>query len=414
MISSRAERRNRYARLLAVIPLLGIPVAVIATVVGHVGLGGGFNPLTLTISDYALSDHGAAIELAMVVLGVVSFALVAGLAAVRAPVRGWPAMLLSAWSLGLLIAAAVPTDPIGTPVMTTAGYVHRYASVGAFICLPAGALLLAFRCGADPRWRRLPGRIRPLVVASTAGLLTMLYVAFPGERWMMGLVERLLLAVELALLAVLAGAVFAAIRGTRRPRSGPVRARRLVPLDREHLQLPVVVPVGAPERPHAQPPNHRQRAVVVGSDHGVNGVQATIEAVPQTAARRLGGVTGAPRIGVEVPAGLDLAAVAGERLEQQGTGHDAGLPYLDRPGPEPRVALVQRTPARREYRGVVGGRGAEKAEHLRSRVQVGEPVPVGRAVSPQSNDESLGFEQGHASSHMIAASTGRREHGVPR
>lgn len=192
------------ARRLALAALLGIPVAVVSAIIGHVGLGPGFDPFALTVSDFALSDHGTAITVAMVALGLASLALLAGLFAVRAPVRGWPAVLLLGFGVGLLVAAAVPTDPVGAPGLSLSGYVHRYASVAAFLCLPAGSWRLAPRLRADTRWHGVPARIRRLVIASGICLLGMYYVAYPGGRVLIGLVERVLLAVEVGLLAVLA------------------------------------------------------------------------------------------------------------------------------------------------------------------------------------------------------------------
>jgi hypothetical protein len=211
------------ARILAGTSILGLAVAVAATVLGHVGLGPGFNPLALTVSDYALSDRGAAIEVAMVMLAGASLALLVGLAAARAPVRGIPTVLLLVWAAGLLLAAAVPTDPIGTPVLSTAGYVHRYASVAAFLCLPAAALMLASRFATEPAWRALSSMLRRLAGASGVGLALLFYVAFPGDRILIGLVERALIGVEVVVLLLLA---------LRLLRSRPPVPVLLVPLPR--------------------------------------------------------------------------------------------------------------------------------------------------------------------------------------
>lgn len=192
------------ARILAGTSILGLSVAVAATVLGHIGLGPDFNPLALTLSDYALSDRGAAIEAAMVTLACASLALLAGLAAAHAPVRGIPTVLLLVWAAGLLLAAVVPTDPIGTPVLSTAGYVHRYASVTAFLCLPVAALMMASRFATEPAWRALSPVLRRLAGASGVGLALLFYVAFPGDRVLMGLVERALIAVEVVVLLLLA------------------------------------------------------------------------------------------------------------------------------------------------------------------------------------------------------------------
>lgn len=200
----------RLAHALAVVALGGIAVAIGATVVGHLGLGPAFDPVDLTVSDFALSDHGTAIVVAMVALGLASAALLGALFAARAPVRGAPGLLILLWTVGLFVAAAVPTDPVSAPVMTLSGYIHRYASVAAFVSLPAAALLLVRRLSAD----RFTGLLRGLALASATGLLAMLYVTFPGDRVLIGLVERLLLAAEVALVTVVA------FRLARQPASG--------------------------------------------------------------------------------------------------------------------------------------------------------------------------------------------------
>lgn len=205
--------RDAAIRPFAVVAACGLVVTVVATVIGHVGLAG-FDPLTLTISDYALSNRGGTIETAMLALAGGSIALLAGLFAARAPVRGLPATLISLWSLGLLVAAVIPTDPPGLPTMSTAAYVHRYASVGAFLCLPLAAAILARRFRTEPLWAGLRRRMWWLAGLSGFGLVGLWYVAFPGERVLMGLVERGLVGVELVLLALLTARLFtvAAIR----------------------------------------------------------------------------------------------------------------------------------------------------------------------------------------------------------
>lgn len=183
-----------FVRPLALLTLAGAGAATALGVFAHVDADAGLNPLALTISDYAVSDRGGAMDAAMLILGLSSLTLpvalwLRGLA--RRPVLA----LLSVWALGMLAAAFVPTDPPGAPEMTPAGYAHRYLSVAAFVSLPiAGTLLL----------RAMPARaVRGLAVASAVGLLMLLYVAFPGERVLMGLVERSLVLTELALLAAM-------------------------------------------------------------------------------------------------------------------------------------------------------------------------------------------------------------------
>ncbi|MEH0935229.1 DUF998 domain-containing protein [Micromonospora psammae] len=116
----------------------------------------------------------------------------------RAAGRG-AAPLLLAWVAGLLVAAVVPTNEPGLP-MDTAAYLHRYASVVAFLALPVGGWLLA---------RHLPGVtagrwVRALALASLALAAAMVWSAYPGDRMLLGLAERLLILAEVGLLAVVA------------------------------------------------------------------------------------------------------------------------------------------------------------------------------------------------------------------
>ncbi|WP_213455367.1 DUF998 domain-containing protein [Rhizomonospora bruguierae] len=218
-------------RSLALLTLAGAGVATALGVFAHMDATADLNPLSWTISDYAVSDRGGAMDTAMLVLGLSSLALPVALW-LRGCARRALAVLLMVWALGLVASAVVPTDPPGAPEMTFSGYTRRYVSVAAFVSLPfAGVLLL----------RAVPGMgrrvVRWLSAASGAGLLVLLYVAFPGERVMMGLVERALVLTELALLAAMALPL----------------ARRLDPAARRLPAVPEMLPDPAPgdgwERP---------------------------------------------------------------------------------------------------------------------------------------------------------------------
>jgi hypothetical protein len=193
------------SRGLAIAAVAAFGVAVAATVIGHVGLRSGPDPTALTLSDYVYLGRGPAIVLAMVALSGGTLALLGGMAGQRVPVRGWPAVLLLVWVLGLLVSAVVPTDPPGQPEVSMAGLVHRYASVAAFVALPAAALVLAARLRRGVvRWMSLVTLLRRLVAACAVGVAALWYVAFPGERVLLGLVERGLVAVEVVILVALA------------------------------------------------------------------------------------------------------------------------------------------------------------------------------------------------------------------
>ncbi|MFJ9038523.1 DUF998 domain-containing protein [Streptomyces sp. NPDC102406] len=162
----------------------------------------GLSPFRLTVSDFAALDRGGPIEITMGLLGAVSLGLLAVARARKVPVRGLPSLLLALWGAGLLLAAFVPTDPL-TADLSGSAYLHRYASVTAFAALPAAGLLLARRLtGADgagdtARW------LRALSWAALTGAAVMAYSACFADRELIGLVERLLLGCEVAMLGVL-------------------------------------------------------------------------------------------------------------------------------------------------------------------------------------------------------------------
>ncbi|MCM0678015.1 DUF998 domain-containing protein [Micromonospora phytophila] len=199
-------RGTRNSGLLA---LGGIALAALLAVIGHLEVNDDLSPWSLTVSDFAVSDRGGVIDTAMLVLAAATAVLIPALrstgrspaappAARRKENRGrWAELLLAAWTGGLLLAAIVPTNEPGLP-MDTAAYVHRYASVVAFLALPVGGWLLA---------TRLPGagrRVRGLAVASLVLAAVMVWSAYPGDRLLLGLAERLLILTEVGLLATVA------------------------------------------------------------------------------------------------------------------------------------------------------------------------------------------------------------------
>ncbi|MET8306486.1 DUF998 domain-containing protein [Micromonospora sp. NPDC005173] len=189
-------------RSTGLLALSGIALAALLTVIGHLEVNDDLNPWALTISDFAVSDRGGVIDIAMVVLALATVALLYGLRRTGPPepVSDRPTeLLLGAWVAGLLLAAVVPTNEPGT-AMTTAAYLHRYASVVAFLALPAAGWLLARRPDLAPAARTL----RALVLLSLALAAAMIWSAYPGERLLIGLAERLLILTEVAVLGTVA------------------------------------------------------------------------------------------------------------------------------------------------------------------------------------------------------------------
>ncbi|MFG2299014.1 DUF998 domain-containing protein [Streptomyces sp. NPDC048603] len=194
--------RHRFGRFLAPGVWAAVIWAVFAALWAPSDTDQELSPLSLTVSDFAALDRGGPIETGMALLGGVSLALLVAARARTAAVRGVPSVLLAVWGLGLVIAAVVPTDPL-TDRLSGPALVHRYASIAAFTALPAAGLLLARRLGADPRAGGTVRCLRLLSWAALGGAAVMAYSAGPGGRELIGLVERVLLGCEVALLGVL-------------------------------------------------------------------------------------------------------------------------------------------------------------------------------------------------------------------
>ncbi|PMR58259.1 DUF998 domain-containing protein [Verrucosispora sp. ts21] len=203
----------------------GIALAALLGVIGHLGVRD-LDPVSLTVSDYAVSESGGVIHLAMLTLGVASALLVPALGRLAGPGAragrlGAAQLLLAAWAGGLLLAGLVPTNPPGTE-MGTAAYVHRYASVVAFLALPVVGWLLAAHLPTGARTRHW---LRVLAVVSLLLAATQIWSAYPGDRVFYGLIERGLILSEVTLLALLAVALPAQSHArTGRREVTPVRA----------------------------------------------------------------------------------------------------------------------------------------------------------------------------------------------
>ncbi|MEV4102556.1 DUF998 domain-containing protein [Nonomuraea sp. NPDC049649] len=174
------------------VALAAIVSGVAGMVFGQFGPDARLDPLHTTAGEFAVAGRGGVTALATAVIALGSLALLAGLRAAGAPVRGTPERLLLVWSGALL------TAPFG------AGPVSRYVTVAAFACLPAAGALLVPRLSGDQVWRPVARTVEWLALAGGLGVLALTYVALPGEGVMLGLVERLLLGADVALLAVLA------------------------------------------------------------------------------------------------------------------------------------------------------------------------------------------------------------------
>jgi hypothetical protein len=205
---------------------LGIVASVgavaILGVMHLVGPSSAVDPVRRTISEYALVPGGWLFDVAVVVLALGSAAVLGALVATGLTrARSAPSVLVGVWCAGLLLVVAFEKTnwSIGPSV---SGYIHRYASLAAFVALPVGALLLARHWRGDRRWRAFT---RPVTALSTLALACFLPIVVAiaargviGVPWWravpLGLLERVLALAEVVVIVILgAWAVARAERG---------------------------------------------------------------------------------------------------------------------------------------------------------------------------------------------------------
>lgn len=210
-------------RKLVVAAHAGLAGSLVGAAALHLGWAKQVDLVRQVFSDYALRDGAGQVFAGTVAcLSMGSAALVAGLVRSRLPVGAPAIALLGAWCGGLAIAALFPTDPPGIP--SVEGMVHRYAAGGAVAALPLATLLIARRLGRRPEWETTARSLRRTSWASVAGcaafMCAHLAATVPAPApWvqeigsLLGLAERITLALEMSLLFMLAGLVLASREG---------------------------------------------------------------------------------------------------------------------------------------------------------------------------------------------------------
>jgi hypothetical protein len=203
------------APVLGRVAVVGMTVAVAISADLHLRLSGQVSPVWQTLSEYvygrfSTGSSAAPMFSAMcLALALGSAALLAGIAKVRRPGSVPVLVLLGVWCAGLLVCATFSVDA-DDAARSIRGQVHDYGAVLAFIALPAAAWLLARPSRTGCPWAPLRPAIRRLAVASAASVqivLTGLWVinTSPGHPEItMGLFERVLFIVDLALLVTMA------------------------------------------------------------------------------------------------------------------------------------------------------------------------------------------------------------------
>jgi hypothetical protein len=172
------------------------------------------NPMTRTISEYALGANGWMFDLGVLALAVGSMVVLAGLVrtgVVRA--IGGTSVFITFWSASLTVLVIFEKYDFQNGQHTGAsGMIHRMASLVAFLSLPL-AVLLASRGAArrNPGWRRPAAWTRWAGIVSCACLSLLIYAIVRGlvtdvSWWRvfpLGAMERLIALSDILAVSVL-------------------------------------------------------------------------------------------------------------------------------------------------------------------------------------------------------------------
>lgn len=167
-------------------------------------VGGDIDPVSGTLSDYALKSYGWIFDAGTLVLAVGSVSLLGpvllGRVLLRRVAVPVAAVCFACWCLGLVVLTVFPRDPVGVPV-SLFGEIHRFAAVATLIGLPLGALLTTAR---RPRaMLRVPARevtVGALVCLVALVPFVISYLTGSPLKPYVGLIERLVAVGEVGLL----------------------------------------------------------------------------------------------------------------------------------------------------------------------------------------------------------------------
>ncbi|MGW4525328.1 DUF998 domain-containing protein [Amycolatopsis sp. NPDC004378] len=221
LLSSPARPRLR-ARLLVPGALTTLATAMVLLVVLHLDRRlAPLDPVSSMLSDYALSPGRWMWDVALVLTSTGSALLLVAL--YRRGLLANPALVGAKvlWCVSLLAVALFAKDPQGGAITAT-GKIHLYASAVTCLSLPVVGWALGRRHRDDPRWRRFATWSRRLALAAIPFYLPFIVpfavnVVLGGHLPTIatGLVERLMMVLEIALLVVLGRWAHRAMRPAR-------------------------------------------------------------------------------------------------------------------------------------------------------------------------------------------------------
>lgn len=216
---------------LAVVALVAAARALALVVYLAVAFWSDVDPISQPLSMYVFVDGGAQpFDSAALTLAAAMVALLLGMSRAGVRLRGRPAVYTSAWAGCLVVATVFPTDQ-SPAVETATGWIHQIAGAGILALLAMGGFALVPRLREAPAWRATAGVVRALT-AWTAGLAVAYVVSRLGD-WFPdlvdvtlgfdpgGLLQRLALTVDAAVIAALAIHLIRVTWPAVRPHGGP-------------------------------------------------------------------------------------------------------------------------------------------------------------------------------------------------
>ncbi|MFB7940868.1 DUF998 domain-containing protein [Streptomyces sp. NPDC056049] len=182
-------------------------------------LNPGYDLVSEALSRYVHGTAGVLLPVALLAVGAASAVLAARLRG------GAGRVAVALWAAGIMIAGVFPADPPGHHHRpSTSELVHGSAAFLAFAALPAAALLLRRTlAAARPRLRTALNALALASLLGTAALAVLLAdvmdggpsLGLGGAPTLLGLVERFVLAADLAWVAVALLATRTGERGRR-------------------------------------------------------------------------------------------------------------------------------------------------------------------------------------------------------
>jgi hypothetical protein len=172
---------------------------------------GGVNPVFGMLSDYGVTTHGWVFDSALDIISLGSVAIMVKMAW-HGVLQGRPAsIMMMVWCVCLIGIATFTKDP-NNGTDSFRGAVHLYSTAAACASLPVAGLVIGWRHRKHPSWRRFALTSGGLSLASVPCCMPFLISFFlirmthsAGTSGMpTGLVERLMGAVDVAILVVLA------------------------------------------------------------------------------------------------------------------------------------------------------------------------------------------------------------------